>query len=66
MREPLVVRCQCGDPDCGEWVRVSNEDADLVGCRGLLLVHPQHAHPRDRIWDLRRQYFVVERDNAAV
>jgi len=47
-------------------VRVSDEDADLIGWRGPLVVHPQHAHPRDRIWDLRRQYLVVERDNASV
>jgi hypothetical protein len=66
MREPLVLRCQCGDPSCDSWVHVHDEDADLIACRDLSIVHPQHAHPTDRIWDVRGPYLVVRLDRTAV
>src|SRR5204863_6514425 len=66
MREALVVHCECGDPDCHAWVRLNDQDAELISCRDLSIIHPQHAHTPDRIWDIQRPYLIVQPDRAAV
>jgi hypothetical protein len=65
MREPIVVHCQCGDPGCDAWVHLREDDAALIG-PGCSVLCPGHAHPTDRICDIRGAYVIVEAGKATL
>jgi hypothetical protein len=58
MVEPLVVHCQCR-PGCAGWIRIEDEDRDLIGTPGTRLVLPGHADGSDRIREVHPGYLWV-------
>jgi hypothetical protein len=60
MQDPLIIRCQCGE-QCKAWIRLQDNDTDVLGDRHLALVCPQHAQAEDILWDVRPGYLILYR-----